>query len=93
MDKIYIAVSGSAWENAESTFCLLMVTTQHLCKFISAGCWYAVEKCLRAIQSGNQLGSCIIWDDIRRKYCILSEQKNVESPFFLAYRIVRKKDM
>ena len=42
--------------------CLLLVTTQEVCKFTSAGGGRVFEICLRTIESCNQLGNCCIWD-------------------------------
>ena len=59
--------------------CLLPDATQQVCKFSSASHWRAVEICLRAIGSGNQLGNCFIWDISTEENSALSQSVNVEN--------------
>ena len=43
-----------------NALCLLLVTTQQVCKFTSAGGGHVFQICLRTIESCNQLGNCNI---------------------------------
>ena len=51
-----------------------------------------IEKCLRAIGSGNQLGICFIWDIAIEENTALCQSWDVENKLSVAYRNVKKKD-
>ena len=54
-----------------------------MCQFSSAGCRYVVEKCLRAIESGNQLGNCFIWEIAMEENTALCQSRIVEINLYL----------
>ena len=55
-----------------------MMTLQCV-SFRSAASWHAIQTCLRAIESSNQLGNCFIWDIAIEEDAALCQSGNVEN--------------
>ena len=89
--QIYLGGTELVWTNSISpypgqlgkmlnVFCyLLPAATQKVCNYSSAGCRHVVEICLRAMESGNQLDNCLIWDIAIEESSALRHSTNIEN--------------